>query len=123
MSEECKRQFPVKFKINESPEVLKFANLQSNFNDTVRYLIEKEIAENGIRNLQQFIPPIRDKEFFTKEFSSKETTSTLLKLEEQGRGSPRPTFEEVRSTSAKRREVHEEVKKEEKPKNIPSCYE
>lgn len=59
-----KRQFPIKFKKNEKTEILEFANMQSNFNDTIRYLIEKEIAENGIRNLQEHIPPVRDNQYF-----------------------------------------------------------
>ena len=35
-------------------------------NDTITYLIEKEIAENGIRNLQGIIPYSRSKEYFEK---------------------------------------------------------
>lgn len=64
MSDDIKRAFPVKFKKDESKEVLEFANIQSNFCDTIRYLIEKEIAENGVRNLQKFIPPVRDENYF-----------------------------------------------------------
>lgn len=60
-----KRYYPVKFKKQEeNPDVIKFAAIQSNFADAVRYLIEKEIAQNGIRDLSNFIPQKRTKEYF-----------------------------------------------------------
>lgn len=71
-----KKQFPIKFKKNEKPEILEFANMQSNFNDTIRYLIEKEIAENGIRNLQEHIPPVRDSQYFRNLKPSQEKQPT-----------------------------------------------
>jgi predicted nucleotide-binding protein (sugar kinase/HSP70/actin superfamily) len=44
--------------------LIQFVNMQSNLNDTIKYLIEKEIAENGMRNLQNFIPSKRSEKFF-----------------------------------------------------------
>ena len=69
-SSSIKKAFPVKFKKDEAAEVLEFANIQSNFCDTIRYLIEKEISENGVRNLQKFIPPVRDAEYFNSNKSN-----------------------------------------------------
>lgn len=57
------KRFSVRLK---SEELITFVNTQSNLNDTITYLIEKEIAENGIRNLQNFIPAKRDKNYFKK---------------------------------------------------------
>ena len=57
------KRFSVRLK-NE--ELIKFVNFQINLNDTITYLIEKEIAENGIRNLQGIIPYSRSKEYFEK---------------------------------------------------------
>lgn len=59
--------FPIRLKKNEKTEVIEFANVQENFTDTVRYLIEKEVAQNGIRNLQEIIPYVRDKNYFKSE--------------------------------------------------------
>lgn len=50
-----------------SKELIEFANKQSNFTDTIRFLIEKEIFNYGIRNLQEIIPEKRDKTYFEKE--------------------------------------------------------
>lgn len=44
--------------------LIKFADMQSNFTDAIRFLIEKEISKNGIRNLQKIIPAKRDEKYF-----------------------------------------------------------
>lgn len=49
----------LKTKKNEAPAILKWINTQSNLMDSLRYLIENEIKEHGIRNLQQHIPADR----------------------------------------------------------------
>lgn len=82
MSDSIKKAFPVKFKKDEAAEVLEFANIQSNFCDTVRYLIEKEISENGIRNIQKFIPPVRDAEYFNSNKISKQNQSSDNKIDQ-----------------------------------------
>lgn len=50
------------FKTREDEEdlVVEWFNAQTVYSDSIRYLIQKEIAENGIRNLQLFIPSYRD---------------------------------------------------------------
>lgn len=53
-------QYSFRFKKNVDPRVKLFPLLQDNLNDTITYLIEKEIAENGLRNLQMFIPGRRN---------------------------------------------------------------
>ncbi|MFD2614706.1 hypothetical protein [Paenibacillus gansuensis] len=52
---------PVVMKTREDEEelVMAWLNLQNTYSDSIRYLIQKEIAENGLRNLQEFIPQFR----------------------------------------------------------------
>lgn len=50
-------------KANEDKRIIKFLDIQTNFADTFRYLIEKEIAENGVRDLSLFIPSKRNIDF------------------------------------------------------------
>lgn len=57
---ELKTSYTFRPKVKESQLVIDFLTNQSNFNDAIRYLIEKEIAENGIRDLSTCIPSIRD---------------------------------------------------------------
>lgn len=56
---------------NEKEDILKFISIQENFNDTIRFLIEKEIYENGIRNLQEHIPSKRSLKYFSNFYKSK----------------------------------------------------
>lgn len=60
MDKKTRMQFSFRLRNGADPRVIEFANIQSNFSDTVMYLIEKEIAQNGVRNLQKFIPLDRD---------------------------------------------------------------
>ncbi|WP_245599863.1 hypothetical protein [Paenibacillus harenae] len=46
----------LKTKKSEDPLVMQWLNAQSNLMDSLRYLIEKEIYQNGVRNLQAYIP-------------------------------------------------------------------
>jgi len=71
--EELKRNFPLRFKKNERDGVLEWCNMQGNFNDAIRFLIEKEVYENGIRNLETIIPAYRDDSYF-KEFLSSQVS-------------------------------------------------
>ena len=56
---ELKRSFTFRAKDNEHEAILKWLNDQNNVTDSIRYLIEKEIMQNGIRNLQNNIPSER----------------------------------------------------------------
>lgn len=47
-------------------KLIEFVDKQSNLNDTITYLIEKEVAENGVRNLQSLIPAKREISYFNK---------------------------------------------------------
>jgi hypothetical protein len=49
----------LKTKKNESEEVMAWINSQSNLMDSIRYLIENEVRQHGVRNLQQFVPADR----------------------------------------------------------------
>ena len=53
-------QTTIKFKNDVDQRIIDFVNKQSNFSNTVLYFIEKEIAANGIRNLQEHIPLVRN---------------------------------------------------------------
>ncbi|UVI30090.1 hypothetical protein [Paenibacillus spongiae] len=49
----------LKTKKNEDPAIMQWLNAQSNLMDSIRYLIENEIRQNGVRNLQAFVPAER----------------------------------------------------------------
>lgn len=49
----------LKTKKTEDPLVMAWLNAQTNLMDSFRYLVEKEIMSNGVRNLQAFIPAER----------------------------------------------------------------
>jgi hypothetical protein len=63
MKNNIKTRYSIRFRDNDN-ELMKFASAQTNFTDSVRYLIEKEIFENGVRNLQEYIPSNRDNNYF-----------------------------------------------------------
>lgn len=50
----------LKTKKNEDPAIMQWLNSQTNLMDSLRYLIEKEVHQNGVRNLQAFIPMERN---------------------------------------------------------------
>ncbi len=50
----------LKTKKTEDPLVMDWINAQTNLMDSLRYLIEREIVSNGVRNLQAFIPAERN---------------------------------------------------------------
>lgn len=70
---EIQSSFSIKFKDTTDNRVLKFVAMQSNITDTILYLIQKEIAQNGIRDLQTIIPRIRDIDNFFDENSQSKT--------------------------------------------------
>lgn len=55
---------------DEEQLVLDWLNLQSKYSDSIRFLIQKEIAENGLRNLQGFIPQSRSIESLRNQLST-----------------------------------------------------
>lgn len=56
--------FSFKITKNEKKEIVDWIKAQSNLTEAIRYLMEKEIFENGTRNLAKFIPIERDAQFF-----------------------------------------------------------
>jgi hypothetical protein len=54
----------IRFKNDVSKEFLEWTDLQSNLTEAITYLIEKEIFENGLRDLVNFIPIRRTDEYF-----------------------------------------------------------
>ncbi|WP_375102258.1 hypothetical protein ACDZ28_00860 (plasmid) [Paenibacillus sp. RS8] len=83
------------FKLREDEEelVLQWINAQSVYGDSMRYLIQKDIAENGIRNLQQFVPRSRDIESIKRQLMENNTNQSGLKpielpsIENENKGS------------------------------------
>jgi len=51
----------LKTKKSEDPLIMLWLNSQSNLMDSLRYLVENEIAVNGVRNLQAFVPMERNR--------------------------------------------------------------
>lgn len=49
----------LKTKKSEEPAIMEWINSQSNLMDSIRYLIENEVRQNGVRNLQSYIPADR----------------------------------------------------------------
>lgn len=49
----------LKTKKSEDPAVMQWINAQTNLMDSLRYLIENEINQSGVRNLQAYIPTER----------------------------------------------------------------
>lgn len=49
----------LKTKKSEDPAIMDWINSQSNLMDSIRYLIENEVRQHGVRNLQSFIPADR----------------------------------------------------------------
>jgi hypothetical protein len=60
-STEAKPGKPIVMKLreDEEPQIMDWLNLQGMYSDSIRYLIQKEIAENGLRNLQLYVPQAR----------------------------------------------------------------
>ncbi len=50
----------LKTKKTEDPLIMQWLNAQTNLMDSLRYLMEKEISEHGVRNLQAYIPMERN---------------------------------------------------------------
>lgn len=53
------KPYVMKLRDDEEELFLKWLNMQSMYSDSLRYLVQKEIAENGLRNLQLIIPQYR----------------------------------------------------------------
>lgn len=66
-----KTRYSIRFRDNDN-KLMQFASMQTNFTDSVRYLIEREIFENGIRNLQEYIPSNRDDNYFQNKLNGDE---------------------------------------------------
>jgi len=49
----------MKLRDDEEEAIIEWISAQSNYSDSLRYLIQKEIAMNGIQNLQLQIPTVR----------------------------------------------------------------
>lgn len=62
---DLKKQFSLYFK-KDLTNVLEFANMQTEFSDVMTYLIEKEIYENGLRDLSEIIPRKRSNAYFER---------------------------------------------------------
>jgi len=75
------KQLALKLKETDaySPTLLAWIEAQNNFTDSIKYLMEKEIITNGVRDLSQHIPRVRDLEKSIAEYNNnqyKEQVST-----------------------------------------------
>lgn len=83
----------LKTKKSEDPLVMQWLNAQTNLMDSLRYLMEKEIVQNGVRNLQAYVPAERSvlqgsstwsQEMNRQPFpTANEQTAASLELEEK----------------------------------------
>lgn len=55
-----RNQFSIRFPNSTDERIIEFLEKQSKQVDTISYLIEEEIKKNGIRDLQKFIPAVRE---------------------------------------------------------------
>ncbi len=74
------KNFTVATKKDENESVINWLNMQSNLSDSIRYLIENDIARNGVRNLQEHIPAIR-KPVFTANAASERAVENNEELD------------------------------------------
>lgn len=81
----------LKTKKNEAPEVMDWINSQSNLMDSIRYLIENEVRQFGVRNLQQLIPADRSGLAAGAAIASLETAAAAQPVPQAGSGSPAET--------------------------------
>ena len=73
------KNFTYKFKKKEDPNIISWIEAQDNITDSIRYLIEQEILNEGIRNLQEYIPAVRkNKKIKVKYIKHKEVKKVSL---------------------------------------------
>lgn len=68
----------MRIKVDEDPLIKKWGNSQSNVGDAIRYLIEEEIRQNGIRNLARCVNSERPK-LSTDTTNNKKMPPSLLR--------------------------------------------
>ncbi|QHW35451.1 hypothetical protein GZH47_31630 (plasmid) [Paenibacillus rhizovicinus] len=104
---------PIVMKLREDEEtvVLDWINLQTVYSDSIRYLIQKEIAENGLRNLQHFIPQFRTVETLKSinVISSPESIRIVTQHSAALREDPPVSIESVSPTSSSHHQKEENV--------------
>jgi len=124
-------RFSGRFKKDANKEIFEFAKMQYNFSDAITYLIEKEIHENGLRDLSQVIPPVRSSEFFNNisdnridnkikpEFNDKDIELRLHKnINEINRANEDIVIEKAITTELNIEKNEDDSKIE----DIPDCY-
>lgn len=72
-----KSSYSLRPKVDEPEAIKEFLRIQSNFSEAVRYLIEKEISQNGIRDLSEHIPMKRNTEHLNR-FINQDKNEVLL---------------------------------------------
>lgn len=110
----------VYFKDSEMLELIEqFLDNQKSFSDSIMYLIEQEIAKHGIRNLGNFIPQERSKEYWDSALKE-----NLLGGVSRPFTAPEPVSNDsaVSVSSVPVNPFRAEIK-EADTVDIPSCYE
>lgn len=98
-----KNRFSCHYSSSDDDEILKFANMQSNFNDTIRYLIQNHINERGIEDLANVLPSIRSKDY---------KLPPLKVMPKASVNTPKPIKHDTEEPGEPRRVVEEKVKHE-----------
>lgn len=96
----------------DKKDVISFLEAQGNRNDALCYLIEKEIAENGMRDLSKIVPLKRDNSYFRSSLPSARDVAVEV--------SSKASYKEVNTTSYEEQEPLEDEKVPDI--KLPSCY-
>ncbi len=121
--------------------IMQFLDNQQNSSDTIVYLIEKEIATNGIRNLGNFIPQVRTREYWENYIKENKSgihsqlppaSVSVPKTKPSALSPAKDTGVIAEDTKEETRAIIEETKEEtgatiedteEETVIVPSCYE
>lgn len=129
MSDNKDRRVMLTFKQETEQSCIKFIEMQDNYTNAIRYLILKEIKENGYRNLNKFIPAQVTEDYFNYNYSAPKNTNTNFQpitdsLKKDESLSKVNIETNVTKQNSSKKELSKEVNN--KPNNqgveIPSCF-
>lgn len=140
MNKKKDNTYPLRLRTGDDPRIAEFLNSQSGgYGDVLRYLIEKEIALNGVRDLTLIIPSRRNIDILAATLISNDTNNlkTVVAADEKEEKVEIAVTEVKNESEEQKNEVNInkkieiddnydiEEKKEEKQDDedeIPSCY-
>lgn len=129
MNKKKDNTYPLRLRAGEDPRIAEFLNLQSGgYGDVLRYLIEKEIALNGVRDLTLIIPSRRNIDVLAATDTNKVATS-LKKTDFDKKKVEIAVAEEKSELEEQKDEVNiskkikmDDENTEDEEDEIPSCY-